>query len=176
MAKDLIALSLQLSLPSLRPTMHRHLYEIGPSCRRCRLSRFTDLVRPKRRRYSVSCSESPQRLFDQKHPFVCTRRCRHPKRFCRSLPDKDPCRSVDEQNSGIKSIWDRVAVSSPNVSDDELSKQIKNLITAHIRALGGFGFGSISVQVKDGVVTLQGSAAPQLALPMTTAVENTPGC
>jgi osmotically-inducible protein OsmY len=76
---------------------------------------------------------------------------------------------------GVKSIWDRVEVSGPNVPDVELSKQIKTLITDRIRRLGGFGFGSISVNVKDGVVTLSGYAAPQLAFPTTTALQVTPG-
>ena len=76
---------------------------------------------------------------------------------------------------GVKSIWDRVQVSGPNVPDEELSKQIKNLITDRIHKLGGFGFGSISVNVKDGVVTLSGYAAPQLALPTTVAVGDIPG-
>ena len=76
---------------------------------------------------------------------------------------------------GVKSIWDRVEVSGPNVPDEELSKQVKNLIADRIRRLGGFGFGSISVSVKDGVVTLSGYAAPQLAFPTKTAVGDIPG-
>jgi osmotically-inducible protein OsmY len=76
---------------------------------------------------------------------------------------------------GVKSIWDRVEVSGPTVPDKELAKQIKNLITDRIRRLGGFGFGSISAHVQGGVVTLSGSAAPQLMLPTTAAVENIPG-
>ena len=77
---------------------------------------------------------------------------------------------------GVKSIWDRVEVSGPNVPDEELSKQVKNLIADRISRLGGgFGFGSISVSVKDGVVTLSGYAAPQLAFPTKTAVGDIPG-
>jgi hyperosmotically inducible periplasmic protein len=76
---------------------------------------------------------------------------------------------------GVKSIWDRVEVSGPNVPDKELSKQVKNLIADRIRRLGGFGFGSISVSVKNGVVTLSGYAAPQLAFPTKTAVGDIPG-
>jgi Predicted periplasmic or secreted lipoprotein len=93
----------------------------------------------------------------------------------------DLCRTkilADQLTSGIpgvKSIWDRVEVAGPNVPDDELSKQIKNLITDRIRKLGGFGFGSISLEVKNGVVTLNGYAAPQLALPRTAAVGDIPG-
>jgi hyperosmotically inducible protein len=85
---------------------------------------------------------------------------------------------ADELTSGIpgvKSIWDRVEVSGPTVPDKELSKEIKNLITGRIRRLGGFGFGSISAQVHDGVVTLRGYAAPQLAFPTTAAVADIPG-
>jgi hyperosmotically inducible periplasmic protein len=85
---------------------------------------------------------------------------------------------VDQLTSGVpgvKSISDRVEVLGPNVSDEELSKQIKNLITDRIRKLGGFGFGSISVNVRDGVVTLSGYAAPQLTLPTTVAVGEIPG-
>ena len=85
---------------------------------------------------------------------------------------------ADELTSGIpgvKSIWDRVQVSGPTVPDKELSQQIKNLITERIRRLGGFGFGSISAQVQNGVVTLSGYAAPQLTLPTRAAVENIPG-
>ena len=93
----------------------------------------------------------------------------------------DLCRTkilADELASGIpgvKSIWDRVEVSGPTVPDKELSKQIENLITDRIHRLGGFGFGSISAQVHDGVVTLRGYAAPQLALPTTAAVAGIPG-
>ncbi len=61
---------------------------------------------------------------------------------------------------GVKSVWDRVEVLSPNVPDEELSKQVKNLIADRIRRLGGFGFGSISVNVKDGVVTLAATPLP----------------
>jgi hypothetical protein len=93
----------------------------------------------------------------------------------------DLCRTkilADELTSGIrgvKSIWDRVEVSGPTVPDKELSKEIKYLITDRIHRLGGFGFGSISAQVHDGVVTLRGYAAPQLALPTTAAVADIPG-
>jgi osmotically-inducible protein OsmY len=93
----------------------------------------------------------------------------------------DLCRTkilADELTSGIrgvKSIWDRVEVAGPTVPDKDLSKEIKNLITYRIRRLGGFGFGSISAQVQDGVVTLTGHAAPQLALPTTAAVGDIPG-
>jgi osmotically-inducible protein OsmY len=93
----------------------------------------------------------------------------------------DLCRTkilADQLTSGIpgvKSIWDRVEVAGPDVPDDELSKQIKNLITDRIRKLGGFGFGSISAKVKNGVVTLSGYAAPELALPTTAAVGDIPG-
>ena len=93
----------------------------------------------------------------------------------------DLCRTkvlADQLTSGIrgvKSIWDRVEVSGPTVPDKELSKEIRNLITDRIRKLGGFGFGSISAQVQNGVVTLSGYAAPQLALPTTAAVGNIPG-
>ena len=88
---------------------------------------------------------------------------------------KVPCRSVGERSSRCKSIWDRVEVSGPNVPDEELNKQVKNLIANRIRRLGGFGFGSISVSVKNGVVTLSGYAAPQLAFPTKTAVGDIPG-
>ena len=93
----------------------------------------------------------------------------------------DFCRTkilADQLTSGIpgvKSIWDRVQVSGPAIPDKELSKEIKNLIIDRIRKLGGFGFGSISAQVQDGVVTLRGYAAPQLALPTTAAVADIPG-
>jgi len=93
----------------------------------------------------------------------------------------DLCRTknlADQLTSGIrgvKSIWDRVEVSGPAVPDKELAREIKSLITDRIRRLGGFGFGSISAQVQDGVVTLSGHAAPQLMLPTTAAVENMPG-
>ena len=93
----------------------------------------------------------------------------------------DLCRTkilADQLTSGIrgvKSIWDRVEVSGPAVPDKALSKEIKNLITERIRKLGGFGFGSISAQVQDGVVTLRGYAAHQLALTTTAAVADIPG-
>ncbi len=61
---------------------------------------------------------------------------------------------------GVKSIWDRVEVAGPNVADNELRDQISNLIKDRIRKLGGFGFGSISVETK--MVWLP-SAAPQLS-------------
>ena len=76
---------------------------------------------------------------------------------------------------GVKSVWDRVEVSGSNVPDEELTRQIKNLISDRIRKLGGFGFGSISVIVKDGVVTLSGYAAPQLVFPATEAIGDLQG-
>ena len=76
---------------------------------------------------------------------------------------------------GVKFIWDRVQVAGPDVPDSELNKQIKSLIKDRIRRLGGFGFGSISVNVKNGVVTLSGYAADQLAYPTTAVVGEIPG-
>jgi len=61
---------------------------------------------------------------------------------------------------GVKSILDRIAVSGPDVSDEELSKQIKNLISDRIRRLGGFGFGSISVNVKTASLLLAVTPLP----------------
>jgi len=76
---------------------------------------------------------------------------------------------------GTKSILDRVQVAGPNVPDGELSEQIEKLIKDQIRRLGGFGNGSISVSVKNGVVTLNGYATPQLTDSIVGFASDMPG-
>jgi len=76
---------------------------------------------------------------------------------------------------GIQSVRDGIQVLGPVVPDEELSRQVKKLIADRIRKLGGFGFGSISSEVKQGVVALNGRAAPQLTIPTLTAIGKIPG-
>jgi len=76
---------------------------------------------------------------------------------------------------GIQSVRDGMQVLGPVVPDEELSGQVKKLIADRIRKLGGFGFGTISSEVKHGIVTLSGQAAAELTIPTTTAVGNLPG-
>lgn len=71
---------------------------------------------------------------------------------------------------GVKSIDDRIEVLSPQVPDAQLKAQIDRIIADRIHRLGGFGFGSITAHLKDGVVTLTGTAAIKLAEPAIAAV------
>lgn len=66
---------------------------------------------------------------------------------------------------GVKTIQDSIEVLGPIVPDAQLKTQIDKIIKDRIRKLGGFGVGSIAAIVKDGAVTLSGSAAKELAGP-----------
>lgn len=66
---------------------------------------------------------------------------------------------------GVKGVDDRIDVSGPNIPNAQLKAQIDGIIKDRIRDLGGFGFGSISAHVQDGVVTLSGAAATELTVP-----------
>ena len=79
------------------------------------------------------------------------------------------------QIRGAKTINDRIEVLGPRVPDDQLKPQIDRIIAARIRRLGGFGFGSITARLKDGVVTLTGTAATKLAEPAIVAIASLSG-
>jgi hyperosmotically inducible periplasmic protein len=71
---------------------------------------------------------------------------------------------------GVKAIDDRIVVAGPGVPDTQLKPQIDRIIADRIRKLGGFGFGSINANVKGGIVTLSGSAAPELIIPAVNSI------
>ena len=71
---------------------------------------------------------------------------------------------------GVKAVDDRIQVLTPQVPDPQLKAQVDLIIGDRIRALGGFGFGSIKAHPKDGVVTLSGTAAVKLAEPAIAAI------
>jgi hyperosmotically inducible protein len=76
---------------------------------------------------------------------------------------------------GVRSIADKIQVTGPQVPDAQLKAHLEKSITERIRKLGGFGFGSIPVKVRDGEVTLSGDAAKQLAGPAVAAAAETLG-
>jgi osmotically-inducible protein OsmY len=79
------------------------------------------------------------------------------------------------QIHGAKAIDDRIHVCGPRVSDDQLKDQVDRIIAARIHRLGGFGFGSMTARLKDGVVTLTGTAATKLAEPAIAAIASLTG-
>lgn len=76
---------------------------------------------------------------------------------------------------GIKAIWDRVRVTGPAVPDGQLKAQVTRVIADRLRKLGGLGFGSISARVRDGVVTLTGTATAKLAFPVIQKISEIAG-
>jgi len=76
---------------------------------------------------------------------------------------------------GVKTIKDQIEVSGPRIPDAQLKAQIDRIVKDRIHKLGGFGFGSIKVNVKESVVTLSGAAAPELAAPAINAIAGTLG-
>ena len=76
---------------------------------------------------------------------------------------------------GVIAILDRVQVTGPTFPDRQLKFQVSHIIANRSRKLGGWQYGSISAHVQDGVVTLTGRAAPQLAYPAVELVAGVPG-
>lgn len=66
---------------------------------------------------------------------------------------------------GVRTIQDGIEVLGPSAPDWQLKTQVDKIIADRIRKLGRFGYGSIIAGVKDGAVTLSGTATPQLAEP-----------
>lgn len=79
------------------------------------------------------------------------------------------------QIRGVKAIDDQIQVLGPSVPDDQLQPQVKRIIADRIHRLGGFGFGSITARLKNGVVTLTGTAATRLAEPAIAAIASVAG-
>jgi hyperosmotically inducible periplasmic protein len=81
----------------------------------------------------------------------------------------DSCRKrllADEAVSrihGVKTIQDRIEVSGPSIPDPQLKTQVDKIIAHRIRNRGRLGYGWIFAGVKNGVVTLSGTATPELA-------------
>lgn len=76
---------------------------------------------------------------------------------------------------GVQAIADKIRVVGPRIPDERLRSYLEKMIAERTRQLGGFGFGSVAVGVRDGVVTLSGNAARQLANPVVAAVAQTAG-
>ncbi len=76
---------------------------------------------------------------------------------------------------GVKGIDDRIDVLGPRVPDEQLQPQVNRIIADQIHHLGGFGFGSMTARLKDGVVTLTGTAAVKLAEPAIAAIASVTG-
>lgn len=76
---------------------------------------------------------------------------------------------------GVKAIENSIVVCGPSIPDAQLKPQIDRIIADRIHKLGGFGYGSMKADVKSGVVTLSGSAAPELALPAINAIASMKG-
>jgi hyperosmotically inducible periplasmic protein len=76
---------------------------------------------------------------------------------------------------GVKTINDQIEVPGPRIPDAQLKAQINQIIKDRIHKLGGFGYGSMKANVKEGVVTLSGAAAPELTTPAINAIAGTLG-
>jgi len=82
---------------------------------------------------------------------------------------------VTRRIHGVQAIDDRIEVDGPRVPDAQLQAQVDRIIQDRIRSLGGFGFGSMKARLKDGVVTLSGTAALRLSEPAIAAIAGTSG-
>jgi osmotically-inducible protein OsmY len=76
---------------------------------------------------------------------------------------------------GVKAVEDRIEVLGPVIPDEHLKAQVDWIIANRIHRLGGFGFGSMKANVKNGVVTLSGTAARELTVPAINAIAAIPG-
>jgi osmotically-inducible protein OsmY len=76
---------------------------------------------------------------------------------------------------GVKAIEDRIEVPGPLVPDPKLKAQIDRIIADRIHKLGGFDFGSMKASVRNGVVTLSGTAARELTAPAINAIAGVSG-
>lgn len=76
---------------------------------------------------------------------------------------------------GVKAVDDRIEIVGRHVPDEQLQPQVNRIISERIHRLGGFGFGSITARLKDGVVTLTGTAAVRLAEPAIAAIASVAG-
>ena len=76
---------------------------------------------------------------------------------------------------GVKAVEDRIEVRGPRIPDEQLTAQIDWIVAHRIQKLGGFGFGSMKSNVRDGIVTLSGTAARELAVPAINAIGGIPG-
>lgn len=92
-----------------------------------------------------------------------------------SYPQRRLADEVISQIHGVKTIQDGIKVSAPRIADAQLKTRANRIITDRIRKLGGFGYGSISAQVKDGAVILTGFAAPRLAEPAINEIAGVVG-
>lgn len=63
---------------------------------------------------------------------------------------------------GVKDVEDRIEVPGPSIPDVQLKAQIDRIIAERLHKLGGFGFGAMMANVRGGVVTHSGTAAPEL--------------
>ena len=77
--------------------------------------------------------------------------------------------------TGVKAVVDRIEVRGPRIPDELLKAQVEHVIADRIHKLGGFGFGSMKSNVKNGVVTLSGTAARELTVPAINAIAGIPG-
>jgi osmotically-inducible protein OsmY len=71
---------------------------------------------------------------------------------------------------GVKAIYDLIEVSGPAIPDEQLQAGVERIIAVRLRNLGGFGYGSITTRVRNGVVGLFGTAAPELTGPAVAEI------
>jgi hypothetical protein len=76
---------------------------------------------------------------------------------------------------GVQTIHDLMNVSGPSIPDAQLQAFVERVINRRHHKLGWFGYGSITVQVQDGIVALYGTAAPELTAPIVDEIARTQG-
>jgi hyperosmotically inducible periplasmic protein len=76
---------------------------------------------------------------------------------------------------GVTTIDDLIDVSGPPIPDAQLQNEADSIVARRLHKLGGFGYGSITAHVQDGIVALHGTAAAELAAPTIAAIAATSG-
>jgi osmotically-inducible protein OsmY len=76
---------------------------------------------------------------------------------------------------GVTTIDDLIDVSGPAVPDAQLQSETDSILARRLHKLGGFGYGSITARVQNGIVALYGTAAAELAAPSIAAIAATLG-
>lgn len=76
---------------------------------------------------------------------------------------------------GVKIIQDGIVVLGPSVPDAQIKTQVKQIIADRKRRFDHFGYGSMKARVKDGAVTLSGTATRELADPVIDRIAGVAG-
>jgi osmotically-inducible protein OsmY len=89
--------------------------------------------------------------------------------------DRMLAREMARAVNGVLNVEDDIEVAGPAIPDQQLEALINHIVADRLRRLGGFGYGSVTARVQNGVVTLSGTAAPELTAPTIASITNTQG-